>query len=351
MITICRIFGISYGGDPEELSTSEIAQILFPSLVGGGPHAWGWMSYNDDTKAITSDKYPGRADTKVADAIQEELIDNGCSWLVGHVRFATHGSPEDNRNNHPLVHGHIIGVHNGVLRNHDDILSKTGREDPKTQVDSEAIFAAVNKWGPKNGLAKIRGDMVTIYSDHRKPHILHLGRTHGRQITLGWTSRGNMIFASDERALHELEPWIVFKKFSTVSENRLLVIRNGSIIQRLTFAPPVQRYIPPPASVVRKPPAPISSADALAKELEQRRATRRGELMFPREQIVSRGKKKGKGRSKPKPISHPIDEIVDADGFGFMPVAEDEERKLYYFDGELLTRDEYEIACQTRRDS
>lgn len=351
---MCRIFGISYGKNPEDLATYEIAQILYPALVSGGPHAWGWMSYNAETNAITHDKYAGRADTKEANAICEDLIDNGAGWFVGHVRFATHGSPEDNRNNHPLAHGNIIGVHNGILRNHEEILKITGRQDPKTLVDSEAIFAAVNKWGPKNGLAKIKGDMVTLYSNYDRPHVLHLGRTHGRQITLGWTDRGNLLFASEERALHELAPWINFVKFSTVSENRLLLIRDGSIIQRLTFAPPVKRYIPPPATVMARRPV---TADQLSKELEMARAQRRGEMLFPRDDsrlVVSRGKKKGKGkRSRPKPIDHEINEIViadgvDEDGIGFVTRGGDEERKLYYFDGELLTRDEYEIAVQNR---
>lgn len=328
---MCRIFGISYGEQREDLTAAEIASILFPSLVHGGPHAWGWMSYNDETEAITSDKYTGRADTIDAEKIQMDLIDSRPRWLVGHVRFATHGSPEDNRNNHPLQHGNIIGVHNGILRNHDEILKITGREDPKTLVDSEAIMAAVNKWGPKQGLARIRGDMVTLYSDHRKPHILHLGRTHGRQITLGWTKKGNLIFASEEKALHELEPWIEFTKFSTVSENRLLVIRAGQIIQRITFAPPVQRYIPPPASVIRKPvqeapmiPVP-SREDDLRKYLEERRAQRRGEILFGK-----RGKKK-KGKRQ-----HPIEDSFDGH----------DAATLHYYDGQLLTDEEYALVME-----
>lgn len=348
---MCRIWGVSYGNEREALDTAEIAMTLFPALVGGGPHAWGWMSYSDFTNKITLDKYPGRCDTIESENIQNDEIDVDAKWIVGHVRFATHGSPQDNRNNHPLPHGNIVGVHNGVLRNHEKILAETGREDPKTLVDSEAIFAAVNKWGAKAGLSKIEGDMVTIYSDRRKPHVLHLGRTHGRQITLGWTTKGNLIFASEEQALHRLSPEIEFVKFSTVSENRLLIIRNGKIIQRLTFAPPVRRYVAPPATVVAAARPIFGGVSASSRQLidnivNEHRAQRRGELLFPKEPVVSSGKKKGRG-SKAKPISHPIDEIIDADGF--VPArTPNQNTKLYYFDGELLTYDEYQIAVETR---
>lgn len=345
---MCRIFGVSYGDQREDLDTTEIAMTLFPALVGGGPHAWGWMSYSEVSESITLDKYPGRADSSRAVLNQNEYIDPDAKWLVGHVRFATHGSPEDDRNNHPLPHGNIVGVHNGVLRNHEKILAETGRQDPKTQVDSEAIFAAVNKWGAKAGLSKIEGDMVTIYSDHRKPHVLHIGRTHGRQITLGWTEKGNLIFASEEQALHRLEPEIKFIKFSTVSENRLLIIRNGKIIQRLTFAPPVRRFVAPPATVMaRRPLGGISTAQLIVEgELAKSRAERRGEILFPKAPVTSSGKKKGRGKSKR--ITHPIDEIIDADG-SFVPArTPNQNSKLYYFDGELLTYDEYQIAVENR---
>lgn len=157
--------------------------------------------------------------------------------MVGHVRWATHGAPENNVNNHPVFHGNILGVHNGVLRNHEDILKITGRQDSTAIVDSEAIFAAVNKWGHAPGLRKIIGDMVAVYADVRKPHLLHIARTYGRSLAIGWTERGNIIFASERQALLRLEAHGI--KFvgdiSTVREMRHLVLRDGEIIYRHTF--------------------------------------------------------------------------------------------------------------------
>ncbi len=58
---------------------------------------------------------------------------------MGHCRAATTGDKEDNENNHPIKIGNLIGIHNGVIKNPDEIFKKLGcKRDGK--VDSESIF-------------------------------------------------------------------------------------------------------------------------------------------------------------------------------------------------------------------
>lgn len=297
---MCRILGFSLGANKEELDAGEIAAILFPALVHQGPHAYGWMSW--DGESIEHEKFPGRCDTKAAWENILENVDPAARWFVGHTRYATHGSPENNVNNHPVPHRNIIGVHNGVLRNHDSILAITGREDPTCEVDSEAIFAAVNKYGPMKGLRKIDGSLVSVYADHRKANMLYIARTSGRQITLGWTTKGNLFFASEQQALMRLSPEIQFVKFSTVSENRLLTIKDGKIVNRRYFVEPKvsaapKHWVPRAMSDGFVPSAPMSLTDArpvppvlplgeIARltaynDAQRRVAERRGKLLFP----------------------------------------------------------------------
>jgi predicted glutamine amidotransferase len=240
---MCRIWGISYNENEEDLSTAQIAAILFPALVRQGPHAYGWAQWvpNKDTDPTKPDvtwaKFPGRCDTNSALENILKNVSDDAYWVIGHTRWATNGDPADVRNNHPIPHGDIVGVHNGVLTNFEEILDVTGREDPKTEVDSEAIFAAVNKWGHIKGLRKIKGAMVAVYSRITEPDTIYIARSTGRQLTLGWTDRGNLIWASDKEALLQLEPDIVFTKFSTVSEDRVLAVSYGDIVERKTFRP------------------------------------------------------------------------------------------------------------------
>lgn len=242
---MCRIWGISYGpGGPEaeDWTPSELAQIMFPALVRLGPHAWGWMANVDGE--VVSDKHPGRCDTKKAMA-KMNLPENP-RWIIGHTRMATHGSPEDNRNNHPLRHGQFMGIHNGVLRNHESILAITGREDEETEVDSEAIFAAVNKWGHRAGLKKIIGDMVTVYVNLEKPETVHVGRTQGRPLLWARTRAGSIIWASESQAIDACD--LVDGKHYSLPAHSLYRFRAGEVVKRIRLREQQDIGNPPPPS-------------------------------------------------------------------------------------------------------
>jgi hypothetical protein len=158
---------------------------------------------------------------------------------------------------------------------------------------------------------------VAIYSDRRKPHLIHLARSQGRQITLGWTERGNLIFASDKEALLKLQPEIQFEHFSTVSENRLLVIRNGKIISRYGFGTR-PKYVAPPAVVHVKAGAARERASGalpgFSRDYFQSVAERRGSILFP---------------EGPPEQKHAKRRTVN------------QNQRLYYKDGVFMTHSEY----------
>lgn len=66
-------------------------------------------------------------------------INKSAKIFLGHCRQGTVGDKEENENNHPIKIGNLVGIHNGIIRNHDIIVEKLGcKRDGK--VDSEAIF-------------------------------------------------------------------------------------------------------------------------------------------------------------------------------------------------------------------
>lgn len=62
-----------------------------------------------------------------------------CRVYLGHCRKGTGGDRTDNANNHPIKVRNLIGIHNGMLKNDDEIFEKLGCKRDG-QVDSEAIF-------------------------------------------------------------------------------------------------------------------------------------------------------------------------------------------------------------------
>ena len=48
--------------------------------------------------------------------------------MLIHVRDFTKGHPDVEANSHPIRHGSVVDVHNGVLSNDDDLLARYGIE-------------------------------------------------------------------------------------------------------------------------------------------------------------------------------------------------------------------------------
>jgi glutamine phosphoribosylpyrophosphate amidotransferase len=186
------------------------------------------MSWNgsDEVEVVKAD-----GDVSRNENLRLVDVDDNAMWLVGHVRYATHGSTMELTNNHPIIHGEVIGVHNGVLRNHEEILRETGREEPQTEVDSEAIFAAVNRWGHRAGLRRIVGDMVTVYTKTSKPENLWIARTNGRTLVIARTAAGSLVFASELKVLTAVFGSAKLKNIREVKEQQLLRICDAKVVE------------------------------------------------------------------------------------------------------------------------
>jgi len=61
--------------------------------------------------------------------------------LIGHSRLVTTGGEETYENNQPVITSGIVGVHNGIVVNHEDLWRRHGNLQRRAEVDSEALFA------------------------------------------------------------------------------------------------------------------------------------------------------------------------------------------------------------------
>ncbi len=117
-----------------------------------------------------------------------QKVDQNTILLLGHTRKPTKGSPENNDNNHPIVRGRTIGVHNGTLSNDDEIFLnhlKAGKESRIGAVDSEAIFALIDELDRRDTLSSrcdnlsrmsrlLHGSYTTLYAHPDDPCRLYL---------------------------------------------------------------------------------------------------------------------------------------------------------------------------------
>lgn len=266
---MCGIWGISYGSNREEWTTTELAQLLFPETGHRGPHAFGWMTW-DGSGTPTVVKHIG--DVRQVRNLEKVELDDNAKWVIGHVRYATNGSPSYMNNNHPIEHGDIVGVHNGRIHNFTDILKETGRTDDMAEVDSEAIFAAVNRWGHRAGLRKIEGNLATAYTRVSRPSSIYIARSTDRYtLWFGRTPAGNLVFASELAILRS-----VFGRSLThvrqLKPYHMLRIVDGKVIETEEYMEP-----PPPP-----PPPPVYRPSERVLRPIERRPVSRGNVDLSR---------------------------------------------------------------------
>ena len=86
------------------------------------------------------------------------------------MRDYTKGHPRIEANNHPIRHGRVVGIHNGIILNDEELFARYGfeRAEPEMTVDSEAIFAlAEHAEGHPEALEELDGAMATAWFDER----------------------------------------------------------------------------------------------------------------------------------------------------------------------------------------
>ena len=83
-------------------------------------------------------------------------VDNETTILMGHTRWRTRGNEFNNRNNHPIRAGIVIGTHNGTIYNADYLFRRLGL--PRyAEVDSELIFRLADRFAPEGPIDRLEG--------------------------------------------------------------------------------------------------------------------------------------------------------------------------------------------------
>lgn len=141
---MCGIFGIVSNN---ELKPSEIRTIikdLFVLSESRGREASG-IAIRDNERIrvlkqpVTASKF---IKSKEYDQLLTKLDDvsgRGIS-LIGHCRLATNGKQEYNLNNHPVVKGGAVGVHDGIIVNFESLYDNFDYLNRDSEVDTELFL-------------------------------------------------------------------------------------------------------------------------------------------------------------------------------------------------------------------
>jgi glucosamine 6-phosphate synthetase-like amidotransferase/phosphosugar isomerase protein len=184
-----------------------------------------------------------------------------------HVRDYTKGHPSIEANNHPIRHGRVVGIHNGIIVNDDELFARDGieRAEPGMTVDSEIIFALAERSRGRTApaLERLEGAMATAWLDEERTELV-LARGVCRPLWLG-IGRDEVLFASTRSALELAQRYLRLKlRKVELATGTLLALLDGKVVARERFRPDhaFDEGVPLPA--VRAPHERTSCLAALA---------------------------------------------------------------------------------------
>ena len=204
---MCGIAGYSFDR-ASTVSRTLAAQALLAGIAERGADAVGY-AFRGDAGTLSVHKQRSGAS-----ALLERIsVSPEANQALIHVRDYTKGHPRITANNHPVRHGSVKGIHNGIIVNDEEIFARHGfeRHEPQMTVDTEAIFALIDELGPRQeALEELRGSMATAWFDDREADTVYIARGVGRPLWLG-EGQHEAFFASTRAALDLVERYLNLK--------------------------------------------------------------------------------------------------------------------------------------------
>jgi glucosamine 6-phosphate synthetase-like amidotransferase/phosphosugar isomerase protein len=231
---VCGIAGYSLSG-ASRVDQTLATQTLLAAISERGSDAVGYAHRGPGRPTAVHKQRGG------ASALLDRLeVPGDARHALVHVRDYTKGHPSLVANNHPIRHGAVVGVHNGIIANDEEILAGHGfeRAEPGMTVDSEAIFAlADDARNRPSALEELHGSMAAAWLDDRDAATLYLARGIGRPLWIGEGAQ-ELFFASTRKALDLTERYAgVRLRKREVGEGTFLAVEGGGVRQTESFEP------------------------------------------------------------------------------------------------------------------
>jgi glucosamine 6-phosphate synthetase-like amidotransferase/phosphosugar isomerase protein len=231
---MCGIAGYSLDA-ASSVDRTVAARALLGGIAERGADAVGY-AYRTPTSGVTVHKQRSGA-SALLDEIQAPAA---TTQLLVHVRDYTKGHPSLAANNHPIRHGSVVGIHNGIIVNDDELFARheIERAEPGMTVDSEIIFALAERSRGRTAgaLEQLVGSMATAWLDEGRAELV-VARGMGRPLWIG-TTDGALFFASTKHALELVERYCFVKLGKhELDRGTVVAVDEGKIVSRSRFRP------------------------------------------------------------------------------------------------------------------
>ncbi len=220
---MCGIFGVTIT-EHSRLSTDDLkrsVEDLFVLSESRGKEAAGLAILTPE--AIHVHKEPSSASRMIRSrpyrAVFADAVQNGsghgpggrATTIIGHSRLVTNGAQEFHHNNQPVVGQGLIGIHNGIIVNDDDLWRRYPLER-RYQVDTEVLLSLVRHFLAEGrslieatretfGVIEGAASIACVFEEF---NYLLLATNNGSLYTCRSATANTQLFASEKYILQML---------------------------------------------------------------------------------------------------------------------------------------------------
>jgi glucosamine--fructose-6-phosphate aminotransferase (isomerizing) len=247
---MCGIAG--YSLDPSSpVDRTVAARALLAGIAERGADAVGFAYREAGGSHVRVHKQRSGA-SQLLDRVE---VPRDAHQLLVHVRDYTKGHPRIAANNHPIRHGEVVGIHNGIIVNDEELFARNAiaRAEEEMSVDSEIIFALAERARGRTAraLEQLVGSMATAWLDEARRELV-LARGMGRPLWIG-TCKDGLFFASTRHTLELVERYAsVSLRKRELGLGSILAVDDGKIVARDAFRPDMS-FEEEPLPTIRAP--------------------------------------------------------------------------------------------------
>jgi glucosamine 6-phosphate synthetase-like amidotransferase/phosphosugar isomerase protein len=259
---MCGIAGYSLSSR-SAVDRTLAAQSLLAGIAERGADAVGYAHRGPESPypVVTKQRTPA------SQLLERIAVPQNATEVLVHVRDYTKGHPSISANNHPVRHGPVVGIHNGIILNDDALLAphSCARSEARMTVDSEAIFAlAAHSHNEARVLEDLDGSFATAWLDERVPETLFVARGAGRPLWMG-AGKHELFFASTHDALEVVEHYTRLKlRKRELKMGTFLALRASRVVRDECFRPDLGYRDPVALPAIRAPQEGVSCLERLA---------------------------------------------------------------------------------------
>ncbi|MBI34592.1 MAG: hypothetical protein CMP67_04425 [Flavobacteriales bacterium] len=228
---MCGIFGASIL-NLKQKNIKNISRVLYDLSETRGKEASGIAVNKTSSIEVFKTDLPAKQFLKRPEF--SKLIDfnsDNRGSFIGHTRLVTDGDSNDNDNNQPVINENLVGIHNGIIVNFEELWQKYYPNKKHSNLDSTIFFELLNNELNDNDLAS---SLKLIYDEIYGMTTVACFLGEHRKMVLS-TNNGSLYYYNDENNvfIFASEYGIIkdaVKKLKLDSSKKIIHVNDGNAV-------------------------------------------------------------------------------------------------------------------------